>query len=80
MALRSDVAEMLVRRGVLRAQRHEYFARPYTRDADRDWLVIDADPETVRHALAQLLEQVRRREQYRNLPQNTRSSKPTQDG
>ena len=77
-ALRADVAEMLVRRGVLQRQQGEYVGGPYARDADRgDWLVMEADPAAVRHALEQFREEGRRREQYSRLPANQRSSLPT---
>ncbi len=75
---RTDVAEMLVRRGVLRGQRSVYVGGPYAREEDRgDWLTLDADPTTIRHALEELHAHLRGRDQYQCMPQNMRSALPT---
>jgi hypothetical protein len=52
---RTRVAEMLVRRGVLRAQHEEYRGGPYVGEAERGyWLAIDADETTVREVAGAL--------------------------
>lgn len=77
-ARRSEVAEMLVRRGVLQEQHGQYVGGPNSREEDRgDWLMIKADPAVVRAALDQLRDHLLDRDQYERLPASQRATFPT---
>jgi hypothetical protein len=82
---RTEVAEMLVSRGVLRSADATYFGGPYVADTDRGyWVFVEADEQMVREAHGELEDRFepkpappQRVPTWESLPQNVRSALPT---